>query len=79
MVSSKETVFFKAREVAALLGVDPKTVYTWVAEGKIAHARTPGNGIRIRGSEVDLMLDGKPCLGQEGWLLAAQQASEADL
>lgn len=65
--------FFKAREVADLVGVDPKTVYTWVNAGKVAHIRTLGNGIRIRGDEVRRMLSGQPVLGQDKW--AAQRAS----
>lgn len=69
--------FFKAREVADLVGVDPKTVYTWVNAGKVAHIRTLGNGIRIRGDEVRRMLSGQPVLGQDGW--AAQRASSENL
>lgn len=76
---TEETDFFKCREVAKLLGVDPKTVYTWVSLGKVAHTRTPGNGIRVRGSEVRRMLSGQSCLGQEGWLRAAQEGSEEEL
>lgn len=77
MVFDPDADFMKAREVAGLLGVDAKTVYTWVKTKKIAHTRTPGNGIRIRVSEVALMLQGRPCLGQDGWE-AAQGASGVD-
>ena len=69
--------FFKAREVAELVGVDPKTVYTWVNAGKVAHIRTLGNGIRIRGDEVRRMLSGQPVLGQDEW--AAQMGSSENL
>lgn len=66
--------FYKAKEVADLLKVDTKTVYSWVKADAVAHIRTPTGGVRIRGSEVDRMLAGLPVLGQDGW--AAQSPSE---
>ena len=69
--------FFKAKEVAELVGVDPKTVYTWVNAGKVAHIRTLGNGIRIRGDEVRRMMAGQPVVGQAKW--AGQEPSSENL
>ena len=60
-------MFYRAGDVAALLGVDVKTVYVWVRSGAIAHIRTPTGGVRIRAEEVEAMLAGQPVLGQEGW------------
>jgi excisionase family DNA binding protein len=73
-MATEEVGFYRAREVADLLGVDVKTVYVWVRSGSIAHIRTPTGGVRIRGEEVRAMLAGQPVLGQEVW--AAQGPSE---
>lgn len=62
-----ESTFFRAKEVAELLGVDVKTVYVWVRSGSIAHIRTPTGGVRIRGEEVRAMLAGQPVVGQAKW------------
>lgn len=79
MTFDSEPDFFKAKQVAQLLGVDPKTVYTWVSTGRIAHIRTPGNGIRVRGDEVRRMLRGEPCLGQDRWVCPAQEGPEVEV
>ena len=63
----EEVPFYRAGEVADLLGVDVKTVYVWVRSGSIAHIRTPTGGVRIRGEEVRAMLAGGSVLGQTGW------------
>lgn len=61
---AEEEVLLKAREVAERLRVDTKTVYAWVKAGAVGHIRTPTGGVRIKGSEVDLMLAGKKVAGQ---------------
>lgn len=63
-MSDQETRFYLAREVAELLRVDTKTVYSWVKNGGVGFVRTPTGGVRIRGSEVDLMLSGRKPAGQ---------------
>jgi excisionase family DNA binding protein len=42
----------RVREVAALCGVEQKTVHNWVARGMIAHFRTPGRHVRFLPAEV---------------------------
>ena len=43
-------------KAAELLGVTPKTIRIWDADGKINTARTPGNQRRIPESEVERLL-----------------------
>ena len=43
-------------KAAELLGVTPKTIRIWDADGKIKAARTPGNQRRIPESEVVRLL-----------------------
>lgn len=53
---------WKVKEVAALLRVNTKTVYTWVASGGVDHVRIPGGGIRIPAKEVSRLYgDPEPC------------------
>lgn len=61
---SEEEGLLKAREVAERLRVDTKTVYAWVKSHRIGHVRTPTGGVRIKASEVELMLAGKKPAGQ---------------
>lgn len=46
------------REVAELLGVDPKTVSRWARLGKIPSVRTPGGHRRFRKSVIDSIING---------------------
>lgn len=66
-MSDQETRFYLAREVAELLRVDTKTVYSWVKRGGVGYVKTPTGGVRIRGSEVDLMLAGRKPAGQAAY------------
>jgi excisionase family DNA binding protein len=43
----------KPAEVAALFGVDPKTVGRWARTGRLTAVRTPGGHCRFRESDVD--------------------------
>jgi excisionase family DNA binding protein len=45
----------RAREVAALLGVKPLTVYRWAAQGKIASLRIGPGGKLLRFRRADVM------------------------
>jgi len=46
----------KVDEVAAMLGVHPKTVYRWIREGKIEVIKLPSGRIRIPESEIEKIL-----------------------
>jgi excisionase family DNA binding protein len=46
-------ILLTPREVAELLGVDPKTVTRWAKAGKLTSIRTLGGHRRFRKSEVD--------------------------
>ncbi|MGD9527214.1 BldC family transcriptional regulator [Pseudonocardia sp.] len=46
-------------EVAALFGVDPRTVARWATSGRIGALRTPGGHRRYRESDVRRLL-GRP-------------------
>jgi excisionase family DNA binding protein len=45
-------------EVAALFGVDPRTVTRWAKAGHITFIRTPGGHRRYRWSQLEAILDG---------------------
>ena len=45
-------------EVAAMFGVDPKTVARWARAGKLASVRTLGGHRRYREAEVRALLEG---------------------
>jgi excisionase family DNA binding protein len=45
-------------EVAAMLGVDPKTVSRWARAGKLSAIRTPGGHRRYSKTEVTGLLNG---------------------
>ena len=36
------------REAARLAGVEPRTIYRWVAKGAVTPWRTPGGGLRVK-------------------------------
>lgn len=44
-------------KAAELIGVTPKTIRIWDAEGKINTTRTPGNQRRISEHEIDRLLN----------------------
>ncbi len=47
-------------QVAALFGVDQKTVNRWVVEGRLAANKTPGGGdLRYRREDVETLLKGR--------------------
>jgi len=45
-------------EVAALFGVDPKTVARWVLAGNLNAIRTPGGQYRFREAYIGSLLNG---------------------
>lgn len=47
-----EFELYKAKEVAALLRLNTKTLYGWIKRGRASAIRTPSGGIRIRREEV---------------------------
>jgi excisionase family DNA binding protein len=52
-----EHELYKAREVAALLRLNTKTLYGWIKRGRAFAIRTPTGGIRIRREEVLRLVD----------------------
>lgn len=46
-------------EVAALFGVDPKTIARWASDGKLTAVRTLGGHRRYPRPEIQRLLDGK--------------------
>lgn len=46
-------------EVAALFGVDPKTVNRWAKSGKLKFVKTPGGHLRFRAEEIRDIYDGE--------------------
>ncbi|MBT2263516.1 BldC family transcriptional regulator [Rhodococcus erythropolis] len=51
-------------QVAALFGVNPKSVTRWAQAGKIGYTRTVGGHRRYRGSDIYLLLDASQSVGQ---------------
>ena len=48
-------VTLTAGEFAAVMGVDPKTIYSWARAGKVRYAKTPGGNYRFSKSDVDAL------------------------
>lgn len=44
--------YLKAGEVAAICGVDLKTIHNWVDRRSMPHFRTPGRHLRFKHEEV---------------------------
>lgn len=44
------------KEAAILLGVSTRTVFRYIAEGKLEHYRTPGGRVRIYRTAIDRWL-----------------------
>lgn len=57
-------MLLKASQVAALFNVNVKTVYAWLRAGRLGYVRTPMGGVRIKASEVAVLLNGG--VGEEG-------------
>jgi len=51
-------------EVAALFGVDVKTVSRWAQDGRLTYIRTPGGQRRFRETEVYALLAGSTAAGE---------------
>ena len=47
-------------QVAAMFGVDPKTVTRWANAGRVTSFRTPGGHRRFRESEMRALVEGVP-------------------
>lgn len=52
MMIELEHELYKAKEVAALLRLNTKTLYGWVKKGRVNVVRTPSGGIRVPRLEV---------------------------
>lgn len=62
-----EHEIYKAREVAALLRLNTKTLYGWVKRGRVSVIRTPSGGIRVLRAEVlRLLNEQRKVAGGEG-------------
>jgi excisionase family DNA binding protein len=58
MNAQRDDALLTPAEVAALFGVDPKTVTRWAKAGKLSSIRTLGGHRRYRADEVRRFLDG---------------------
>lgn len=47
---------WKVKELARVLGMTPQTMYSWIAQGKVTHLRTPGGRLRIPADEVERLV-----------------------
>lgn len=62
-----EHELYKAREVAALLRLNTKTLYGWIKKGRAQVIRTPTGGIRVPRAEVRrLVAEHRNVAGGEG-------------
>jgi excisionase family DNA binding protein len=50
---------YKTSEVAKILGVDRRTIWRWIKEGKIKGIKLPGKLYVIPESEVKRILEGR--------------------
>lgn len=63
---STEKKFLTAPKVAALCGVDLKTLHNWARADKIPHFRTPGNHLRFSKEQVAQILNQLESAGIRG-------------
>ncbi|MBK9129446.1 MAG: helix-turn-helix domain-containing protein [Phycisphaerales bacterium] len=54
--SGGELVYLTVAQVAERLGVCQKTVKRWLEDGRLAHVRLPGGGIRVAVAELERVL-----------------------
>lgn len=66
MTTTPRTELLTPAEVAALFGVDAKTVTRWARAGKISAIRTLGGHRRFRADEVQALLEGNGSPGLDG-------------
>jgi len=58
MVDAGEPTLLRPGEVAAMFGVNAKTVARWAKEGRIRCIRTPGGHMRIYAEDVRALIEG---------------------
>lgn len=63
------------RQVAARLGVSPRTVYLWVEQGRLPHARFSERVLRVPAAAVDAFVAGSMRPAATGPLAAEARAS----
>ena len=49
--------FLTVEDVASYLSVSPKTVYSWVGQGRIPHYKFCGKTIRFRKSKIERWIE----------------------
>jgi excisionase family DNA binding protein len=59
-VSSESETVFTPAEVAAMFGVDPKTVTRWTNNGQLKAFRTLGGHRRYRKSDLESLMPAPP-------------------
>lgn len=64
---SPHQLIFSTADIARLLCVDPRTVISWTAQGKLRAFRTPGGHRRIRKSDFFLFLRNHNIPLPSGW------------
>jgi excisionase family DNA binding protein len=52
VVGAEETTLLRPGEVAAIFGVNSKTVVRWARDGRLRCIRTPGGHMRIYAEDV---------------------------
>ena len=60
MVEAREPNLLRPGEVAAMFGVNAKTVARWAKEGRLRCIRTPGGHMRIYADDVRALVTGQP-------------------
>jgi excisionase family DNA binding protein len=56
MGNEESRALWKVKELAAVLGMTPQTMYAWIGAGKVTHLRTPGGRIRVPAAEVERLV-----------------------
>ncbi len=64
---SPHQLIFSTADIARLLSVDPRTVISWTAQGKLRAFRTPGGHRRIKKSDFFLFLRNHNIPLPSGW------------
>jgi excisionase family DNA binding protein len=59
VASVDEQTFLRPSEVAAIFGVQPRTVVRWAQEGRLPSIRTPGGHTRFHAEAVHALATGR--------------------
>lgn len=55
--TARTRLFYTVQDVAPMFAASPKTIYSWIAAGKIPACRDPGGGVKFERGRIDHMVE----------------------